>query len=235
MPLITYGNATGSIRTKRNWNKTADGVSTYTVTLEGDFNVLESTVASMSYGSVPVDTFISSSVYGLATAQLETLTAGNGRAVINYNTSTINTPTMPPNSFVEQSAIIQEPIMRHPDFSYWDSLGQVWWERKSDGTHYNSARENPTDIFVDFTDASGKANIKNWDVPTTQIITTTYYSSRPSSPADEVGTLSVPSVASGTDKWKIDAAIRQKQGNWWTIVRTYTYSAIGWNTDVYYT
>lgn len=153
----------------------------------------------------------SNSAYSLKTAKQEPMTGGFGKITLTY--VAVN-DSLPEATISEQTSQIEVPIQEHPDFADWAAD----WDEENQR----------------FLASSDKVGITSYIKGSTTVTKTTYYSSKPSAPYEDVGTLDAPGGDyTGSTHWLVIGATRQKVGSYWVIEKTYLYSAKEYNPDVY--
>lgn len=123
-----------------------------------------------------------------------------------------------PEDIVEStSSTFEQSIERHPKFvllmaQHYDFENRVF----RSGTPY--------------------VGLENYVVGTVSVTVTTYHRSAPSDPYAEIGTIQIPGHGyTDANKWLLIGTSRREESNgeYWSLAKTYQYSALGWNTDVY--
>jgi len=131
--------------------------------------------------------------------------------VLTYN-ATVN--AVPDSSYVEQSNQIEVDIREHPHFNDW---ADDW--------------DNEAEAFVP---GSSKYGIKSYIKGSTTVTRTDYFNSKPASAKGDIGKLESPGTGYGSSaNWLLVGANRAKQGNFWVMQKTYLYSAVAYNSDIY--
>lgn len=149
--------------------------------------------------------------YTLSTAKQEQQKGGLCQITLTYFAAN---DSLPAKTAVEQTSQIEVPIQEHPDFASW-------------AADWDSENQR-------FLASSDKAGITSYIKGSTTVTVTEYFSSKPASPFEDVGTLDSPGADYGSaDNWLVIGATRQKVGNYWTVERVHLYSAVPYNPDVY--
>lgn len=151
--------------------------------------------------------------YTLKNAKQEQQPGGFAKITLSYVAAN---DSLPETTVTEQTSQMEVDIQQHPDFAEWEDD----WDAENQR----------------FLASSDKAGISSYIVGSTTVTVTTYYSSKPSAPYEDVGKTDSPGGDYGSaNNWLVIGATRQKVGNYWAVEKTYLYSAKAWNTDVYST
>jgi hypothetical protein len=192
-------------------SSTANGASsvntagTITVTKTCDW------ASRASYTPALQSAYPTDSLYLLISAAQEQLPAGLCKITLTYQATSTATPD---TTYVEQSSQENVSIQEHPDFEDWAAD----WDEENQR----------------FKSGTSKYGITSYVKGTTTVTKTAYSTSKPSSERDSIGKLESPGGSYGSSaNWLLIGANRSKQGAFWIMQKTYLYSAVAYNSDIY--